>query len=266
MKTLPRGSQKPAESFFDRRLFWPLNLDFLAPMRLQVRVNEDQDVYYFKGKTSETIESQWQEPIKTELGGRIGIKDSSGLKTVVEYGSRDPTHEFRRTQEEIFNDVLDNTGVDDVIAKRRGLVHQIPKPAEDFESLQGSNEIWQEQQAYSNKSKQWRKATGLPLRNWYNNMKNKLLTRGIVTDEEMNSVYCTRLRSSLNTEFLLPDKREIGYDTFYSNEELLPLEQMLVKDAFWEDTGLPQRLLVDHQNQAEGWIYKLDKEDYLIGF
>jgi len=262
---MPRGTGKPAKSFFERRLFWPLNLDFLAPMRLQVKVQEKKELYYFKGKTTETIETQKRKPIKTELGGKIGMKDSTGRKTVVEYGSRNPKDETRFTQAEIFRDVLSNTGTKDIITKRRGVVHDVPKPAESFETLQDANEIWEEQKAYSNKSKQWRKATGLALRNWYHIVKKKLLRRNIIDQSDVQTWFKTSIRSSLNTEFLLPSNG-CGYDTLQRRNKLLPLEKALVKENFWQDTGMPLRLIVNHRNKAEGWIYELNKEGCLIGF
>lgn len=257
-----RGSRKPAKSFFDRPRLYPVCLDMIPLLDLQTSLDGSKELFYFKGKKTELKDTVEEEPIETELGGKIGIEDKTGEHTVVEYGSPDPKDETRFTQAEIFEDVISNATVENVNVKSRGIEHTLSSSL-GFDVLDGVESIWHGQEARSNKSKRLRRTMKLPLKNWYHTIKAKLLERGVVDKEYIKNKF-KYARSGLISDYLLLSDGT-GYDSLKSRKVLKPIERELVGRKFWKDVGIPEKLKVSNHGQVEGSIYRLDKEGYLIG-
>jgi len=241
---------------------YPLNFDFLTPLSLQTIVDPKRQIFYFRGEVSETTRTRITKPIKTDLG-IIGIKDTTGRRTVAEYGDPKPNGGDRLTQKEIFEDIQDNTGVPDVVTRIRGTAHPIPREFQEFDSLQGADEIWHEQVGRANRTSKLRKEVGLMLWNPYHGIKKDLFDKGILNTGA--DPVLKRMKSALVTEVMVPSNNQ-GYEGMNRENILEPLEEKLIENSWWADTGRPKEFVIRPDGESlVGRLYKLVKRGVVIG-
>ena len=106
---------------------WCRNVDFLPIMSMQSKLNQDKEIFYFKGSVS-TSKSKETNPIKTELGIHITPSSTDSNKVNVEYGTKIPDVNDILTLKEIWESTISMLPeTPDIVIHEEGLIHQIPR-------------------------------------------------------------------------------------------------------------------------------------------
>jgi len=193
-------------------------------------------------------------------------------KTDIVFDSRTPHNTI--TQQDFWNDIQDELGAEfpEAVILERATREPIPRSLEDHEDLSGLNWICQRQVSRGNRTPELIRRFNIPqLSNPYRLIQSDLLTRNI-----WNREYSKRLRSVLKTESILGIDGAAGWTEIFrfptgrANEFAFPplssqLNRQLIQRKWWQDTGIPRRLLgqVDSQN-VEAILYLLTRRHKII--
>ena len=234
------------------------NLDFIPIVGIQRALRPKQELYYFSGTVSVPFPqvSTMRKPIKTELGGIIKSHPIMRNASEIRYGKAEPTG-FKCTQEEIHEEI---TGLElpEAVINQRGTVNKIPKIVENLKQLEGVDELYSLETSRGNFCKKFRRIFGLKFFDPYRAMKNELVKYGIVRPSDP----CfKRLRSVLMVDWITGRRK--GWSNLL--DVILPLEQALCVDKWWQDTAIPHPIndTIDSR-LIQARIYLLDKRDDLV--
>jgi len=223
-------------------LDWARNVDFVPLLSLQAKMNEQQKLFYFKGRVS-MGKSTPTEPIRTDLG--ISIAPSRIMRNAVDVslGSPNPKNEIRLPQKEIWENVKEwYPDCPEVAIRTKGIVHDIPKNVMFEQPLDGVDNLYQQQTAIGNRYKRIRQQTMIWVVNPLNIVRDGLYGHGVIRPGDP---CMRRIRSVLATDYLLPSNK-MGYNILYPI--LIKLEQGLRGKIegrangrnWWEDTAIPE--------------------------
>ncbi len=253
----------------------PRSCDFLPLLKLQTRLAKNTEVYYIKGYISERIDNIKGDPIETgDLGGVIRQDSSVGEKTVVEYGSRDPVNRDDAkfdtvSHQEILDDIQSHVEVEDVITRRRGIVHTVPTALEEDPVLDGAGQLFHEQRTYANMSPvRVRRVFGInpgQVKSPYHIIKEALINTGNMDSVREMKKLGKKLRSTLISEFIVPDN-DRGYLDLMTTGSLLDVEKHIRAGHFWQDVAVPKRFQVSpNGHDIQGRLFALDRYKSLVG-
>ena len=254
-------------------LAWPRNLDFVPLLTLQQTLDPKLDLFYCEAHVSVPLEkispTGGRRPFRTPLGGIVKSYEMNRLETRVQYGDADPRNYSlsqleKLPQEEILKDVMANADVPEVVLKMRGVREGIPPEIEDFEALQGCEEILYHQTGRANYTRKIKTSFGLwQLRNPRTMIKNNLILYGIAG---LHDPRFRRMRSTLRTDWLISAGRAHyrGYRNL--DDVILPIQRALCRGKFWQDTGKVSRLTGRIDSRViNAQVYQLDKTPrYLV--
>jgi len=250
---------------------WVRNVDLMPPLSLQAILNEKQEVFYLKGHVSEqtsAVHPLGGKEIKTSLGVKINPWDKMARCTTIEFGVPDPTSGERATLGEIWEDVLAEIALPDVVIKERACIYEPPKKMPDKleQVLAGIDEIYQVEFNYGYR----RRVAGIPCASPAKIIKAELLSRDIIKSPSHPAF--KRIRGVLLTELVLPAIK-VGKTIDIKGWSILKdvnhdLQRLLRFKKFWQDTAIPWKVEVDpfDHTKITGYIYRLeDRPDKLLG-
>jgi hypothetical protein len=212
-------------------------VDFLPPLTLQTALDRNLEFHYLEGYVSEQISKTKLEPVTTDL---MSIKPNIGTRRgiQIEFGSPYDV-EARLTQREAWDEVSSHApDLPDVVIHNRYAIHDIPRRFEDFEPLQGADELYHIESSIGNFYRKYRRMR-IPVVNPYRVMKARLLELDIIGYDDP---VLKRIRGILRTKYILPSN-EAGYEALYPIMPELQLD--LVGEKFWKDVAIPYKLVGD---------------------
>lgn len=162
--------------------------------------------------------------------------------------------------------------IPEIVILSRATREPIPKELEDHDKLSGLNSICQWQISRGNRTRELRRRFNITaLSNPYRLIQADLRERGVWRRE-----FSRRLRGVLKTESILGIDGAVGWTELFqfprerAEEFRFPplssqLNRHLIRDKWWQDTGIPRRLLgrVDSQN-VEAILYLLLRRHRIV--
>lgn len=254
-------------------LSWPRNLDFVPLLTLQKALDPNLELFYCEAHVSIPLEkispSGGNRPVKTSLGGIMETDQINRLETNVRYGEPDPRNYTlskldKLPQQEILKDIMENADVPEAVLRARGIREGIPPKIEDLDVLQGCEEILYHQTGKGNYTNKIKKSFGLwQLRNPRTTIKNDLILYGVAG---LHDPRFRRMKSILRTDWLISATRTRYHGWNNLGSSMLPLQQALCENKFWQDTGKASPLTGKIDSKViNAQVYELDKRPrYLI--
>lgn len=247
---------------------WCRNVDFLPTMFLQAKVNQDQEIYYFKGHVS-TSGSTPTEPIITDLGVSIKPSTTQLNRVDIGYGRLEPNADEKISNKEIWNTFKEQMpDQPDIVVGQRGTIHTVPENVMTKEPFDGADYIFQQQTSIGNRSRSIRQKTGIPVTSSYSIARNGLYSHEIV---KPGDPCLSRIKGTLTTDFIIPSNNN-GYGVL--QDIILDVERGLRGKVqgrakgrcWWEDTAIPSYVRGNYDHTAiDIRICILDDYKKLIG-
>lgn len=176
--------------------------------------------------------------IETSLGVRIGGAESRRLKTAIEFGSPDCSILARLTQRELWNNILENTIIDQVpavVGKQRGIIEPLKAELQKLPSLDGCETIYRLEKTYGHFTGVITRRTHLPVINPCLMIRNDLAENDYM---RYNDPIFNRMRSIWRAEWMIATPRkgwsELGIQT------IADINRVLSENKFHQDVGIPQ--------------------------
>ena len=252
---------------------FPRNLDLIPLLSFQQGIDPNLELSYIAGSGSISLGRGSRDEFRSRDHDIVFRQNSENRqKTDIIFDGGSPINTL--SQRQFWDEALDELGAEipEIVILSRATREPIPKELEDHDKLSGLNSICQWQISRGNRTRELRRRFNITaLSNPYRLIQADLRERGVWRRE-----FSRRLRGVLKTESILGIDGAVGWTELFqfprerAEEFRFPplssqLNRHLIRDKWWQDTGIPRRLLgrVDSQN-VEAILYLLLRRHRIV--
>jgi len=245
---------------------FPTTFDLIPLMSFQTALDPDLKICRFVGSVSVSLGSGRDQFISKEHDIKYIQVSPTSRQTIIEYDSGDLGNNL--TQKALWSQVLDDLGADAISELNIGLRCPMLKAPDELDL--GVDQLLLVQSKTGNFTRSLRERFNLHgVRNPYLLIRNELVEKGL-----WKKHYSRKLRGVLKTKNLAGlDKNKLyGWESFLQvpeghrfPPEANKLNMYLITDRWWQDNGIPVRMLgAINSSEVEAILYLLQKRRVVI--